>query len=189
MGSGGFQRSLEGHDAFRRRTGSLHLAYPLLSLLDQQPVPLTDLAGWLQMPESQASRLLGALVRAGVARVSAQGAARAEGPLESALNRFARAVGTHGARRHAIEAYKQNCRKWRESQETWAGQRHTVGSTLWLAEESKGLREQLSADHRRDLRKVWLADGSTLEDLMATVLRQREEAESRPVDFAGFLPA
>lgn len=84
-------------------------------------------------------------------RVSARGAARAEGPLEGALNRVAGAVGTGGARLHAIEAHEQKCREWPESQGTWTGDRRTEASTLWRAEESKDLRRQSSADHGRAL--------------------------------------
>jgi len=103
------------------------------------------------MPESKASGSLEALDRAEVAPVSAEGASWAEGPLEPDLSRVAGAVGTHGARLHAIEAYKQKCREWPESQGTWTGDRRTVVSTLRRAEESKDLRRQFSADYGRTL--------------------------------------
>lgn len=83
--------------------------------------------------------------------VSAEGTSRAEHPLEPDLSRVAGAVGTRGARLHAIEAHKQKCREWPESQGTCTGDRRTVVSTLWRAEESKDLRRPFSADHGRTL--------------------------------------
>ena len=63
----------------------------MLILLDQRPVHRADLADWLQMPESNASGLLKALVRAGVTELPDRGACRAAGPPEAVLNRVARA--------------------------------------------------------------------------------------------------
>jgi len=117
------------HDAFRCKQGSLHLAYPMLSLLGPQPLPVERLADLLRLttPRSVKERLT-ALLSAGLAVQTPDGVSLTTQPIPPLLDAAAVRAGTAGDRRRAIEEYQAKTAAWQERQR----QLTIVGSGPWL---------------------------------------------------------
>jgi hypothetical protein len=115
------------HDAFRCNAGSLHSAYPLLSLLSSEPQDLDTLARWLRVKPRVLQDRTESLVAAGVAALNDRGVALTNHPVGPLLHAVAVKAGTDGSRRRAIKAYKAKCAKWRQARAE-AGE---VGSPTW----------------------------------------------------------
>ncbi len=117
------------HDAFRCKQGSLHSAYPMLTLLGPQPQPVERLADLLRLttPRSVKERLT-ALRSAGLAVQTPDGVSLTTQPIPPLLDAAAVRAGTAGDRRRAIEDYQAKAAAWQERQ--W--QLTIVGSGPWL---------------------------------------------------------
>lgn len=115
------------HDAFRCRQGSLHSAYPLLTLLRPEPQPVDRLADLLKVTGRAFNERLALLVRADIAVITRDGVAKTERPLIPLLDAAAVRAGTAGSRDNAIAAYYAKLERWRQDRE----QARIVGSPVW----------------------------------------------------------
>lgn len=116
------------NDAFRCKAGSLHAAYPLLTLLSTEPKDMNTLAGWLRVaPRALADRAR-SLVAAGLAVQCDGGLALTGDPALPLLDAVAIKAGTAGDRVRAIKSYEAKAKAWRKACEE-AGE---VGSPTWL---------------------------------------------------------
>jgi Bifunctional DNA primase/polymerase, N-terminal len=120
-------RFLVHHDAFRCKQGSLHPAYPLLTLLRPEPQGMDTLAGWLGGTPRALRDRAKSLVKAGLAVQDADGLSLTSDPVLPLLDAVAVKVGTDGDRLRAIELYFARIAQWRLARAE-AGE---VGSPTW----------------------------------------------------------
>jgi Bifunctional DNA primase/polymerase, N-terminal len=124
---GSYVRFPVHHDAFRCKVGSLHAAYPLLTLLGSEAQAMETLAGWLQVTLRTLRDRARSLTSAGLAVLSEGGLVLTGDPLLPLLDALAVKVGTDGYRLLAIESYYANADAWRKARSLWG----EVGSPTW----------------------------------------------------------
>ena len=171
--SGWFLVHLPGHDAFRRATGSLNPAYPLLCLLRHQPRTLDDLAALLECPVRRVRRHADLLVRHGLAEAHGGAYYVADGDsadLNRRLDLVAESAGTRGSRRGAIEKYQRDCAAWRARQDEWVQARGDVGSPEWREAQAVMYRERFQGPTSADVRKLYPHGEAGLEQLVQVVI-------------------
>lgn len=123
-----FWAALPGHDAFRRATGSLNAAYPLLCLLDVEPTSQQTLTCWLRATARQVKTWAKQLLAAGVAVADENGYRLVVENLALRLHQVAVTSGRLGDRNAAWEHYLEQCRK----SAAWRAERGVVGSEAWI---------------------------------------------------------
>jgi hypothetical protein len=115
------------HDAFRCRAGSLHSAYPLLTLLTSEPQSLDTLASRLRVTPRALRDRVGSIVQAGLAVQRDGGLALTNDPVRPLLDAVAIKVGTYGDRASAKETYRLEMAEWKRTRAE-AGE---IGSETW----------------------------------------------------------
>lgn len=119
------------HDAWRRKAGSLHVAYPLFTILTSEPQAPDELATVLGLTARAYSRQAKLLTDAGLVIETGAGLVR---PRRSArdwiriLDAAAVACGTAGARQDAIDAMLAAAKQWEQDQIDFK----VIGSQVWL---------------------------------------------------------
>jgi hypothetical protein len=166
------------HDAFRCKRGSIHAAYPLLSLLRVEPQGMDTLAEWLHVTHRALRDRARLLITAGLAVQSDRGLALRGDPVLPLLHAVAVKVGTDGYRARAMQLHRAKAAEWQQAR----AEMGDVGSPTWRRVRHARLLAQIdTGEYHVTLVEYLDGDGDAAATYLveAEVLMNRSDPETR----------